>query len=78
MIRAEGKWPKDIRKWRVIRRTLLSKCFYVAQFKRGLWIFAEWHDVGSAHLSADSADQWIKHQCAPPVAPIESVVITYP
>jgi hypothetical protein len=77
VIHAEGKWPKDIRKWRVVLRTVDRRFFYVTQFKRGWWLFSEWHDVGYHHDCSESADQWIRQQCQTPVAPVESVVITY-
>jgi hypothetical protein len=77
MVKAEGKWPKNINKWRVVCRTMSSKAIYVTQFKRGWWIFEEWLDVGSAHTSADSADSWIKYQCSQNSVPTEAVIITY-
>ena len=78
MVKIEGRWPTDIKKWRVVRRLDISshrgeKDAFQTQARIGGFM-GFWQDLGPHTETLDEAVDWIKAQCKDKIIPKEEVV----
>jgi hypothetical protein len=79
MVKIEGHWPTDIKKWRVVRRLDISdhrgeKDSFQTQARIGVGFMGIWQDLGPSTETIEDAIDWIKSQCRDRTAPKEEVV----
>ena len=80
MVKSECKWPKNPKKWRIVRRDdgSIDGCFQT-QARIGWWIFGHWQDLGKSTCLLEDAIDWIETQCIPAKGKgEEEVVWSYP
>ena len=78
MVKTESKWPKNLKKWRVVRRENdIGVQLFQTQAYIGWWVFGQWQDLGIATYDKERAIEWIETQCEPPKKVEEDVVWLY-
>jgi hypothetical protein len=76
MITTEGKWPTDIKKWRIVQRLYISDPLgEIDIFQcQAYGIFRGWHDQGPESTDKETLITWIQNQCRDKTTPTENVV----
>jgi hypothetical protein len=63
MVKNEKKWPKDIKRWRVVLVNPEIE-YYQAEANFG-YILSSWEPAGAGGSSIEEVKSWIYEQCNP-------------